>query len=311
MADPALPERLAGPAGPGAARAAWDSALAELSGGGPDIGRREVSGSFSLWLWRFYEAWRQPTGAGPQAPALAPATGDAHASQPPGVPRASVLEREETRVTLAGVFQARQAAAVSMQGFRRRDLNQTYAEEPGQEVAGLPTWWSEDGRYFIYYAEEYAHWKVNALRSAGGDGLAAVLPGARRAGCGFAHSGAVGGHGGSQGAAAAALCDPEGWFELAEGDWEPAQPRLERLPALAMSFTSDAVQAESVVAAGEDSTRERRGGGSVEFRGIPGGGKRLGQPRGWTLHAFASPGSLAEHKGDWSPWILWRQKTPS
>lgn len=226
-------ERLAGPTGPGAARAAWDSAFAELRGGELGAGG-EVSGSFSLWLWRFYEA----------------------------------AEREETRVTLTGVFQARQAQAVSMAGFQRQGLNQAFAEERGQQVAGLPTWWSEDGRYFIYFAEEYAHWKMNALRSAGGDGLAAVLPGARRAGRGFAHSGAVDGHGGSPEAASAALCDPEGWFELAEGDWEPVRPQLARGQAVAMSFTSDTLRAESMVAVGEDSTRERREGGSVVFRGI-------------------------------------------
>lgn len=236
-------ERLAGPTGPGAARAAWDSAFAELRGG--ELGADgEASGSFSLWLWRFYEA----------------------------------VEREETRVTLTGVYQVRQARAVSMAGFQRRGLNQTFAEEPGQRVAGLPTWWSEDGRYFIYFAEEYAHWKVNALRSAGGDGLAAVLPGARRAGRGFAHSGAVDRHGDSPEAAWAALCDADAWFELAEGDWEPVRPQLVRGQAVAMSFTSDTLQAESMVAVGEESTRERREGGSVVFRGIRHAAQAAQQP---------------------------------
>eukprot|EP00913_Durusdinium_trenchii_P012568 g11803.t1 len=61
---------------------------------------------------------------------------------------------------------------------------------------------------------EYQHWKVNGLRSVGGDGISSVRPGGRRAGCGFAHSGEAKGHN-----EVGALLEPQGWFEADDDEW--------------------------------------------------------------------------------------------
>uniref|UniRef100_A0A7S4Q8C4 Uncharacterized protein n=1 Tax=Alexandrium monilatum TaxID=311494 RepID=A0A7S4Q8C4_9DINO len=197
------------------------------------------------------------------------APGDA-SFRAPAQPRASVLHREETRVEYAGAFQVHEVPALRLSGFRRSGLNQAYVKQPELQMGGLPTWWSEDGRYFIYFAEEYRHWKVNALRSGGGDGMRAVRPGGLRAGRGFAHSGALGlgPERSTRTAALEALCHAEGWFEVSAGEWEPLQPELSAARAWALELDASSMSSEELLACGEDSSRERRSGGPCRLRGL-------------------------------------------
>jgi len=261
------PERLSGPSAASRRYADWDSALLELHG--------SRSGRFTLELWRFYEAWRVPGQPGPESTSelgeAKETPGDA-SFRAPGQPRASVLHREETRIACAGTFEVREVPALRLAGLQRAGLNQSYVEQPDLQISGLPTWWSEDGRYFIYFAEEYRHWKVNALRAGGGDGMRAVRPGGRRSGRGFAHSGAVEALISErqvlQTRAREALWRAEGWFQVHAGDWEPVQPQVSVSRAWALDLSASNVSSEELLVHGENSSSERRSSGPCHLHGV-------------------------------------------
>lgn len=261
-------ERLSGPAGAAARYAAWDSGLLELQR--PQGGRAVGRGNFSLELWRFFEAWRLPELPEPNAAEAAEqATPGDESFRPSGKPRASVLHREETRVTYSGTFEAREVPALRLAGFGKAGLNQAYVEQPELQIAGLSTWWSTDGRYFIYFAEEYGHWKLNSLRAAGGDGMRAVLPKNHRSGRGFAHSGGLSSPTGERKVLAReALLRADGWFEVSDGEWEPLQVQVSMSKAWSMELNSSSVAFEELLVHGEDKTREQRSGGPCQIRGL-------------------------------------------
>lgn len=293
MAEDARPlERLAGPSGTGSHLAGWDSAVLELcraptSTGGaeqPDAGdSSEPSsrrGRFSLELWRFYEGWRVPADELEEHVAGGSIVGDEAAGgtegqdaaptsfRAPGQPRASVLEREETRVTYAGDFATTRASALTFDGFRKARLNQAFVERPELPIDGLPTWWSQDGRYFMYFAREYSHWKVNAVRMASGDGCRAVAEGGRRAGHGFAHSGFTELAAPRAAEAAELLASSDGWFELQEDAWMPVVPAVEAVAAWSFGFEAASVVAEELVASGDVSSKAKQQAGPVAYQGV-------------------------------------------
>jgi len=224
----------------------WTSAILSLQQ------RADSSGHFSLELWRFYEAWQMPAAA-------------ADPAQPskPKANKTSILHREETRVTMSGEYKLLEVPAVQLSGFYDEGLNQVYALETGLEISGEATWWSEDGRYFIYFAEEHKHWKVNGIRAVGGDGLHAVGPGGRKAGCGFAHSGLV-----SPNARREGLFSSDGWFEVDDGTWSSLQPNVRAEKAWSFSFDAQSAEAEESAQIGDDSAAKEKRSGSCHFHGL-------------------------------------------
>jgi hypothetical protein len=177
-----------------------------------------------------------------------------------------VLEREELRASYSGTFTVSELPAVNLSGFERCGLNQAFAEQSEWRVNGQPTWWSEDGHYFIYYAEEYNHWKVNALRTFGGDGLQSVERGGRRSGRGFAHSGPASGK--IAGDVSMALRCADGWFEVSNGEWQSLEPNISPERSWALAFTAATVESDVTLTSGQVSTREECFAGTTAFGGI-------------------------------------------
>jgi len=232
----------------------WTSAILSLQQGSD----RNLAGHFLLELWRFFEAWQMPAGQSRSSKLQAPKTSK------PGQPSnpTSILHREETRVTLSGAYEFREVPAVQLSGFFNESLNQVYALEPGLEVSGEATWWSEDGRYFLYFAAEHQHWKVNGIRAVGGDGVDAVRPGCHKAGCGFAHSGPV------SSSCQKAIFSGDGWFEVDDGEWSPLQPSPRPQQAWSFSFDAQMAEAEESASIGEESTAKEKRSGSSRFHGL-------------------------------------------
>eukprot|EP00435_Cladocopium_sp_Y103_P055264 s1205_g18.t1 len=129
---------------------------------------------------------------------------------------------------------------------------EVFALETGITVSDRPTWWSEDGRYFIYYAQDYQHWKVNGLRSAGGDGISSVRPGRRRAGCGFAHSSTV--KASAPPMDFSALFEAGGWFEVDDDEWVSVKPSLLSKTASSFRFVAETAQTQESAKVDETST---------------------------------------------------------
>merc|ERR1712232_1481513 len=153
------------------------------------------------------------------------------------------------------------------------ELNQEYTRNSFQLIGGVPSWWSADGRYFLYFVKEHQHWKINAVRHAGGDGVHAVEPTGRKAGCGFAHSGIAGSCCDDP---TEALCD-HGWFECRSYEWEAAPQIVARLTeSQEFLFVADAVELEETHVHGSERSQERHTASCANFRGW----RRLGDPRG-------------------------------
>lgn len=232
-------------------------------------------GDFSLELWRFHESWRVPLEGEQDDRDTQLVDGVSTSFRAPGQQRASILDREETRVSYAGRFSATEVPLLRFSGFRKHSLNQGFVEEPSLRIDGISTWWSEDGRYFLYYASDYGRWKFNAVRTARGDGFCAVAAGEKRAGHGFAHSGllpdssraSLGAYPDDAGAAAA-LTIAEGWFEIDDGEWVPVEPHVERGVTQRFSFSAKGVSAEEVLTSGEDTSRSTYNGSALTFGGV-------------------------------------------
>lgn len=222
-------EQLVGPSGVGPS--SWTSALMDME-------RNRVSGRFSLELWRFYESFQEPI-------SLRTGTFSSQA-------RRSSVRRQDLRVTLSGHYRLREVPALALSGFIEDGLNQVFALETGITVSDRPTWWSEDGRYFIYYAQDYQHWKVNGLRSAGGDGISSVRPGRRRAGCGFAHSSTV--KASAPPMDFSALFEAGGWFEVDDDEWVSVKPSLLSKTASSFRFVAETAQTQESAKVDETST---------------------------------------------------------
>mmetsp|Transcript_15891 Transcript_15891/g.37483 ORF Transcript_15891/g.37483 Transcript_15891/m.37483 type:complete len:345 (-) Transcript_15891:75-1109(-) len=271
--------RWSGPAGPASRLAGWDSALMEMrrnAAGVASEGSSSTTSSFTLELWRFYEAWRIPpekleTDGTKETTVSVKEADEIQAERSVNgrsaeKPRASQLVREEVRVTCRGSFVTSETPALHFCGFQHEGLNQGFAAWPHLRVAGLPTWWSQDGCYFIYYAEEYGHWKMNARRGVGGDGVSAVRLGERRAGRGFAHSGPA--PMSSPEAAAEVLQQVEGWYEVMSGEWDVVYPTITACTASTLDFVAQSVSVEEVSAAGEDVWKRRHSAKDMRFGGI-------------------------------------------
>mmetsp|Transcript_118532 Transcript_118532/g.221460 ORF Transcript_118532/g.221460 Transcript_118532/m.221460 type:complete len:334 (-) Transcript_118532:7-1008(-) len=232
-------ERLSGPAGPSAPRASWDSVILDMHN----------NGHFILELWCFREVYRMPNES----------NGEVDMS---GRPRMSERWMDELRVTLTGTYTTKEAPALQLHGFDRKELNRDFVEDIGRCVDGVPTWWSDDGLYFLYFAQDYKHWKANALRIAGGDGLKAISLGSKKAGCGYAHSGPA-----EQSAEGNALRLRDGWFEAVHDEWEPLEPDLSLSNAFQFEFHATAVEVEDKTVRGKDISSERLHAGPLAFRG--------------------------------------------
>eukprot|EP00913_Durusdinium_trenchii_P012569 g11803.t2 len=98
---------------------------------------------------------------------------------------------------------------------------------------------------------EYQHWKVNGLRSVGGDGISSVRPGGRRAGCGFAHSGEAKGHN-----EVGALLEPQGWFEADDDEWVGVTLSLTTRRASSLRFIAEIARTQEPAKVNETSTTE-------------------------------------------------------
>jgi len=232
----------------------WDSGILDLDSSSSN----SSSGNFALELWRFQESWRLRVDAGKAMRGQVGYGAEGESS--------SVLEREELRASYTGRFKVSELPALKLAGFQRRGLNQAFAEQARWRVNGRPTWWSEDGRYFIYYAREYDHWKVNALRASGGDGPQSVGQGGRRSGRGFAHSGPVGGD--TAGDASTALRCAEGWFEVSNGEWQPLEPNVSPACSWSFAFTAATVESDVILTKGQVTRREKHHVGTTAFWGI-------------------------------------------
>lgn len=254
-------ESFVGPQGAGADHCCWDSVFLEL---------RHDAG-FVLELWSFYERWRIPSDPQQQEFQDASAITD-----PSGVgrPRANFKVLDETRVTYKGTSKMCIFRSVRVTGLSRPELNGDFLEDPSRPIGGQPSWWSADGCRFFYFVEENRHWKINAVRSAGGDGLPAVQPGSRKAGRGFAHSGEVS-HGDNP--TSALLC-PDGWFEATDGEWEPIEAlQVSQLDAQVLRFFASEALVEDRTVRGEDVIAAKRTlADPVVFHGWRRGGAAAG-----------------------------------
>lgn len=208
-------------------------------------------GHFNLEMWRFHETFatflpRNSEGA--EAKALG---------------RPSTHQIAEVRCTLRGTCIARQAQAVRLSGLERAELNQTFARDAAQLVDGHPTWWSADGQYFLYFAQEYNHWKANAVRAAGGDGIYNVGVNQKKAGSGWAHSD-------DAGAAdpEAVLWSSDGWFEVSDGEWELAEVKVHECSGFRiLEFHADEVVFEERHKCDDESSVDRLVDQAVVFHG--------------------------------------------
>lgn len=245
-------QTFAGPSGPGAARAGWDSTILELRHGK----------KFILELWTFSESYRVPV----QDADKELRSASSHELDSFGRPRASERFLDETRVALDGSVTSGEVPAIKLSGFSRSAANQVFALDSSRLIDGLPTWWSPDGLHFFYFAQEYKHWKLNALKIAGGDGLQAVKLGGKKCGRGYAHSGCIGPDS-EEGAEAALLTSGEGWFECIDDEWEPLTPQATSCCVSVLDFEAGSVTIEERTIRGKDSTSERQRNGPLAFRG--------------------------------------------
>lgn len=250
-------QTLSGPAGPGAARAGWDSAILELHRAA------HSEDHFILELWTFKEWYSVP----PEV-LDTPNESDTSKTCTPGEldafgrPRASKRSLDEVRVTLTGSACAGKVPGIRLQGFERSEANQDFARDDCRLVDGLPTWWSSDGLHFLYYAQEYSHWKLNALRIAGGDGLQAVGAGGRKAGRGYAHSGVP-----QACPESVALTSGDGWFECIRDEWEPVLPAVTSIQVNILDFQAHRAEVQERSIRGPDSSSAKRSGEPQSFRG--------------------------------------------
>jgi len=250
--SPCPTECFVGPNGPNSAQSLWDSTNLQM---------RE-DGRFSLELWRFYESW----GASSETQQENPQT------------RMLSNDSEEVRVTLQGTYSSNKEESLRLRGFQREGINQDFTEDRDCLVGGQPTWWSLDGLFFLYFAEEYSHWKVNAVRFAGGDGIKAVHVGARKSGSGYAHSGKV-----TSGTNFAdVLARGSEWFEVEDDEWETLQVDARFVPARFVEFVAKEMVVEERHKHGLESSVDRHVDGEVSFRGwregLAGGGVKLVLP---------------------------------
>lgn len=169
--------------------------------------------------------------------------------------RRSSVRREDLRVTLSGHYRLREVPGIAFSGFSEDGLNQVFVLETSLTVSDRPTWWSEDGRYFIYYAQDYQHWKVNGLRNTGGDGMSSIRPGERRAGCGFAHSGPV--KADASPTNFESLFTPSGWFEVDDDEWVAVTPSIVSKQAWSFRFMAETARMEESAKVDETSTSGR------------------------------------------------------
>jgi hypothetical protein len=232
-----------GPSGPGAAKANWDSAILEL----------HENERFILELWTFRESYRLPN---PEN-----ATGELDSFNQP---RASERWLDEVRATLKGSFSTTEVPGVRLVGFSRPEANQDFVEDPTRLIDGLPTWWSADGLHFFYFARAYNHWKLNALRTVGGDGLAAICIGGRKAGCGYAHSGPSSSEAGAE---AAVLRSRESWFEAVNNEWEAIVPEVHGIVVQRIDFRAETLEVDERTIRGKESSSEQHRGGPLSFNG--------------------------------------------
>lgn len=261
-------ESLIGPFGAGASHTGWDSATLNL----------HSDGTFVLELWHFYESWDYlPDDDG----ALSSNAGQERPEVTAHIQRAMhPREVEEVRVSLRGTFVASEAFSLRLGGLHRAELNQEYVEDKNRKIGGLPSWWSEDGRSFLYFANKCRRWKANAVKLAGGDGVSAVEPGRRKAGAGYAQSGPVE----EAGDIANALTCADGWCDLLDGEWQPAQVQVKEVKAKEFRFfAKEVVVEERHVRGGEGSVEDWQVSGPVTFCGwrhVSGKGElRLAMPR--------------------------------
>lgn len=231
MADVINPvQTFTGPRGNDAAD--WDSVYLELHN----------DSRFVLELWQFAEAYRVPFGA----------VAGADESRP----RASFKQLDETRVTLKGCYVADKAPAIRLRGLQQTELNCEFVEDPSLRISGQSTWWTADGQRFIYFVESDAHWKINAVRAIGGDGIFAVSPGGRRAGRGYAHSGPVELRSRRHPASALSLMD--GWFENIDGKWLLTHVDISFCDVDTFKFIAEETLVEESAIRGEDRNSSRR-----------------------------------------------------
>ncbi|CAK9040489.1 unnamed protein product [Durusdinium trenchii] len=215
----------------------WRAALAFAASKPLFDAFRSTDGRFSLELWQFYESFQE---------SISLKTGTFSSTA-----RRSSVRRQDLRVTLSGHYKLKEVPSVRFSGFSEDGLNQVFALETGLTVSDRPTWWSQDGLYFIYFAQEYQHWKVNGLRSVGGDGISSVRPGGRRAGCGFAHSGEAKGHN-----EVGALLEPQGWFEADDDEWVGVTLSLTTRRASSLRFIAEIARTQESAKVNETSTTE-------------------------------------------------------
>lgn len=252
-----------GPHGAIARHSAWTSGFLEL----------HEDGSFILELWRLYESWGQwrvtddeigttefqSNGSRQETQTVEFQSDGSRKEIQKETTNTQVHYLDETRLKYSGTFTARKAQGLKLNCLKHPGLNQLFIEDTSKVIGGKPSWWSTDGQFFLYYAEQYAHWKVNGLRVVGGDGVLAVQPGRRKAGHGFAHSG--------PGDSFESLCRPDGWFEDVDNVWTPVEVEVAPSEAVALEFHASEVSAADKEVRGDEVIQENFVGGSVTFRG--------------------------------------------
>jgi hypothetical protein len=236
-----------------------------------------ADGTFCLDLWNFYESWDYLPDDGEsrirnEGILSASSTNEICSDETTGVGGVP-LERanhpreiEESRVRFTGSYLVRKVPALKLRSFCHQELNQDFAPDPCQLVTGKPSWWSADGRCFLYFAEKHGDWRANAVRTAGGDGLKAVLPGGRKAGRGYAYS-----HESTD----PHLCDSNGffgpcrqWSEIVEGDVVDVPAEAVHTEGWAFEFYADEIVLEERHMRGRDEgVVDRQASGPVAFRG--------------------------------------------
>eukprot|EP00929_Paragymnodinium_shiwhaense_P015370 TRINITY_DN123450_c0_g1_i1.p1 TRINITY_DN123450_c0_g1~~TRINITY_DN123450_c0_g1_i1.p1 ORF type:complete len:332 (+),score=63.76 TRINITY_DN123450_c0_g1_i1:44-1039(+) len=266
------PGRFTGPHSQGTT---WDSVVMDV----------HADGTFMLELWTFREQYRVP-----------PDAEDEFSPVSKG-PRATYRVLDEERVMYTGKVSTTMEKALRFRGFSHVHLNQDFVQDADRKIGGVPSWWSLDGQTFFYLSEENAHWKANCLVSSGGDGVRAVMPGRRRAGNGYAHSGPVSALNGappgatglpvgssaaediSPAEAVAALQTAGGWFEAIEQEWEPAEVAVREVDTIKLEFHAHEVVIEEKSVRGEDTATGRHVSGPITFHGWCHGGQCAGEVR--------------------------------
>lgn len=238
-----------GPYGKAAQYTPWNSGFLEL----------HQDGSFILELWRLYEPLPPDDGIGSGDTVTEFQSDGSRKEIKKEISNAPIHTMDESRVKYSGTFKERKARALKLSCLKNPGLNQLFIEDTAKLIGGRPTWWSTDGQFFLYYAEQYAHWKANGLRIAGGDGCLNIRPGCRKAGHGFAHSG--------PGDTFDALSCPHGWFEDVEDVWTPVDVQVAPSEAITLEFHASEVLATDKEVRGDEMTKESFVGGPVTFRG--------------------------------------------